>query len=415
MKEEKVRTLEGKRLLLIVSGSIAAEKALALADLIKKKGAFVRVVLTHNAQQFVTGEAFEKRGFPVFEALFSDKETEKFSHIDLTKEADLVLVAPATANLMAKMAMGLADDLACALLLACRCPIMVFPAMNHYMWQNPATESNTEILRSRGILVFDPLEGELACGDMGVGRFMEPPQIVTRVETFFHAPLKGRRILITAGGTQEPLDPVRYLSNSSSGKQAVAIARACFYAGAEVFFVHGAMCSLPPAGVHCFSIQTADQMLDRVLQQLETSSIDVFFGVAAVADYKPKTMASHKIKKGSSPENWQIELVPNVDILSHVSHLQKNRPLLSIGFTLETENLLKNALEKLKKKGCDWILANSLKNDDGDSVLGGEKTHLYLLTKEMKESSQARDFGFLKKEVVADSLVKLLGKTLSTL
>ncbi len=368
------------RVLLIIGGGIAAYKSLELIRLIKKSGNEVRVVLTEAAKQFVTPlTAGALSGDKVYDDLFDLTVEAEMGHIMLSRQADLVVVAPATANLMAKVAHGQADDLASTLLLATDKRVLMAPAMNVRMWRHAATMRNTETLRGDGVLFVGPDDGEMACGEYGPGRMAEPEAIFAAIQQALshpvaapaEQPLKGKHILITAGPTFEPLDPVRGLTNRSSGRQGYAIAERLARDGAEVTLVSGPVNLPVPAGVHRIDIETAQQMFDAVQTALPT---DVFVAVAAVADWTPKVVAREKQKKTAEPE-LTVTFVKTPDILEAVSkHLEK-RPRLVIGFAAETGDLEAYAKAKLASKGCDAIVAN----DVTSGVFGTAANHAHLL------------------------------------
>jgi len=368
------------RVLLIIGGGIAAYKSLELIRLIKKSGDEVRVVLTEAAKQFVTPlTAGALSGDKVYDDLFDLTVEAEMGHITLSRQADLIVVAPATANLMAKAAHGQADDLASTLLLATDKPVLMAPAMNVRMWQHAATVRNFETLRGDGVQFVGPDDGEMACGEYGPGRMAEPDAIFAAIQqallhpavTPAEQPLKGKRILITAGPTFEPLDPVRGLTNRSSGRQGYAIAERLARDGAEVTLVSGPVNLPVPAGVHRVDIETAQQMFDAVQSALPA---DVFVAVAAVADWTPKVVAREKQKKTAEPE-LTVTFVKTPDILEAVSkHLEK-RPRLVIGFAAETGDLEAYAKAKLASKGCDAIVAN----DVTSGVFGTAANHAHLL------------------------------------
>lgn len=363
------------RILLIVGGGIAAYKSLELIRLIKKAGMNVRVVLTKAAQQFVTPlSAGALSGDKVYTDLFDLTDETEMGHISLSRQAELVVVAPATANLMASLANGQADDLATTLLLATDKRVLMAPAMNVRMWHHPATQRNLEALRADGVLFTGPDEGDMACGEFGLGRMSEPEAILTTIQAALKPktqPLKGRHVLITAGPTFEPLDPVRGITNRSSGKQGYAIAAAAAEAGAQVTLVSGPV-SLPvPAGVTRIDVETAQQMHDAVHAALPA---DVFIGVAAVGDWRAKEVARDKQKKGADGE-LSITLVKNPDILASVGHHATQRPKLVIGFAAETRNVEVYGQTKLRTKGADAIFANDVSKD----VFDRDTTNMILI------------------------------------
>ncbi len=347
-------------LLLGVSGGIAAYKAADLTSLLRKRGWEVRVVMTPAATQFITPLTLQTLSRQkVHLDPFDLPEVGGVEHIDLVKGVDLAAVVPATANLLAKTAHGLADDLLSTTLLALRCPLLVAPAMNTAMWEHPATQANLQLLESRGVEIVPPASGELACGDVGAGKLADVAEIAQRIEDLYARRLdgerlRGRRVLITAGGTREPLDPVRYLGNRSSGKMGHALAAAAAARGAEVTLVTTSALAVPP-GVHPVRVQTAQEMLEAVRERLPAA--DVLVMAAAVADYRPATVAEQKIKK--SAEAVTLTLEPTPDILATLKPLRRADQLV-IGFAAETEALLDHARGKLERKGLDLIVANDV-------------------------------------------------------
>ena len=363
-------SLQGRRILLIVGGGVAAYKALELARLLAKAGAKVSPVLTRAGEKFVTPLSLAALcGEAVHQDLFSLTEEAEMGHIELSRAADLVVVAPATADLIGKAASGLGDDLASTLLLATDKQVLMAPAMNVRMWLHPAVQANVAALKGRGVLFVGPDEGEMACGEYGPGRLAEPPGIMAAIAEALDAPssrpLLGRRALVTAGPTAEPLDPVRVLTNRSSGKQGYAIAEALSELGAEVTLVSGPTALAAPPGVSRVQVETAEQMLGACQGALPA---DVAVFVAAVADWRPESVQPRKIKKnGSGPP--EIRLVENPDILASISRPGPGRPRLCVGFAAETGELESSARKKLLAKGCDWIVANDVSDP---SVVGGE-------------------------------------------
>lgn len=377
-----------RRVLIVVGGGIAAYKALEAIRLLRRLGVRTRAVLTRAAAEFVTplslGALTEDK---VFSALFDLTDEAEMGHIELSRDADLILVLPATADLLAKMAHGLADDLASTVLLATDAPVMVAPAMNVRMWEHPATRANLGMLAARGVRVLGPVEGEMACGEFGYGRLAEPADIAAAVEAWLHLyptkpaapwtgdrPLDGRRALVTSGPTHEPLDPVRYLGNRSSGRQGHAVAGALAGYGAAVTLVSGPTELAPPLGVATVAVETAAQMREACLQALPC---DVAVFAAAVADWRPAHAAPEKIKKrsGSPPS---IALATNPDILAEIAELETGRPPLVIGFAAETADVSANAAAKRNAKKCDWILANSVA--PGTGTFGGDRNTVTLIS-----------------------------------
>ena len=366
--------MDDKRILLIVSGGIAAYKALELIRLLKKAGLAVRVVMTRSAHEFITPlTAGALSGDKVYSELFDLTDETEMGHIMLSRQADLVVVAPATANIMAKLANGLADDLASTLLLATDKPVMMAPAMNVRMWHHKATQRNLATLRGDGVMFVGPDEGDMACGEFGLGRMSEPDAILAAIQAQLTAtgPLAGKTVIVTAGPTFEPLDPVRGLTNRSSGRQGYAIAERLARDGAQVTLVSGPTNLAVPKGVTRVDIETAQQMLDTTLSLLPA---DIFVGVAAVADWKPKTVAGEKQKKTGEAE-LSVAFVKTPDILEAVSKHLDHRPRLVIGFAAETNDLEAYARAKLASKGCDAIVAN----DVSAGVFGTTQNHAHLL------------------------------------
>jgi phosphopantothenoylcysteine decarboxylase/phosphopantothenate--cysteine ligase len=372
---------DGKRVLLIVGGGIAAYKSLDLIRRLKERGIALRCVLTKAAEHFVTPlSASALVGERVFNELFDAASEFDVGHIRLAREADLVVVAPATADLMAKMANGLANDLATAVLLATDARILLAPAMNPLMWSNKATQRNLAQLLADGVVLVGPNEGEMAeAGERGTGRMAEPLEIAAAVEKLLSAStaqtLQGRRIVITAGPTHEPIDPVRYIANRSSGKQGHAIAAAAALAGAEVTLISGPVNLPDPPGVKTVHVETARDMLQAVERALPA---DVAIFAAAVADWRVASASEQKIKKKPGQTTPDLSLVENPDILSTVAHRKSQRPKLVIGFAAETENVAANAKTKLAGKGCDWILANDVSPQTG--IMGGDSNTIQLVT-----------------------------------
>lgn len=347
-----------KKILLCVTGSIAAYKSAEIVRLLSKIGNEVRIVMTSSAKSFITPltlQAFSN--FPVRDSLWDEEAERAMSHIELAKWADLILIAPATANCIAKLCAGIADDLLTTVCLASTASLFIAPAMNQAMWHHPATQTNITILQERGVIFLGPDEGSQACGDVGFGRMLEPATIVDILKKYNHSScfLKDIPILITAGPTQEALDPVRYISNHSSGKMGYALAEIAAQNGAHVILVSGPTHLKCPPHVTRIQVKSAQEMFDAVRDNI--SGISIFIGAAAVADYRAVSIQSHKIKKNTEKERMTIELVKNPDILAYVAALN-NRPFV-VGFAAETENLLEYAKEKLLRKKLDIIVANS--------------------------------------------------------
>jgi phosphopantothenoylcysteine decarboxylase/phosphopantothenate--cysteine ligase len=355
--------LKGRKLVLGVTGGVAAYKAAELVRLLGKAGADVHVVLTEGGARFVTAVTFQAlSGNRVWTDLWDPRMDNNMAHIDLTRDADAILISPATADVMAKLAHGLADDLLTTLCLARDCPLLVAPAMNRQMWEQPATQRNVAQLSADGVTLFGPAAGEQACGEVGLGRMLEPEDLCEAVIGFFQPRLlAGRRVVMTAGPTFEAIDPVRGITNSSSGKMAYGLARACAQAGAEVTLVSGPVALPVPAGVRRVSVRSALEMREAVFAALPGA--DVFIGVAAVADYRPATSAEHKIKKSGA--ELSITLTPNPDILADVANLPK--PPFCVGFAAESRDLDEYAEGKRKAKKLPLIVGNLVQ--DG---LGGD-------------------------------------------
>ncbi|MGI9401103.1 MAG: bifunctional phosphopantothenoylcysteine decarboxylase/phosphopantothenate--cysteine ligase CoaBC [Rhizobiaceae bacterium] len=389
----------GKSVLLIISGGIAAYKSLELIRRLQERGVKVRCVMTEAATQFVTPMAAGAiSGGQVFTDLWDRASEQDIGHIRLSREADLVIVAPATADLMAKMAHGLADDLASAVLLANNKPVLIAPAMNPRMWENPATRRNVALLAADGIAFIGPMTGEMAeSGEAGRGRMAEPMEIVAAVGALLDSnprPLAGLRAVVTSGPTHEPIDPVRYIANRSSGKQGHAIAQALGQAGADVTLVSGPVNLPDPDGVRTIHVETAREMASAVEAALPC---DLAVMVAAVADWRSADTASQKMKKEDGKGPASLKLVDNPDILKMVGH-SAQRPRLVVGFAAETQNLEKNARAKLKRKKADWIVANDVSPEKG--VMGGDRNQIAIIDK--KSVSRFPD---LSKEEAALAIV----------
>lgn len=377
-------SLAGKTVLLIIGGGIAAYKTHELIRLLKTRGCRVRVIMTRAAEEFVTPLSLSSlSGEKVFTALFSLTDEVEMGHIQLSRAADLLVVAPATADLMAKMAHGLADDLASTTLLATDKKVLIAPAMNVRMWRHPATQRNLETLRHDGIAVVGPNEGEMACGEFGPGRMAEPIEIVDAILSALKPkaqPLAGKRVLITAGPTREPIDPVRFISNHSSGKQGYAIAAAAAALGAETILVSGPVSISAPVGVEVIRVETALDMLKACEEKLPA---DIAIFSAAVADWRIVQQADEKLKKGSSGPPV-LALTENPDILRTIARLRVGRPQIVVGFAAETEHVVEHATGKLAKKGCDLIVANDVSAETG--VFGGDRNTVHLITAEGVEN-----------------------------
>ncbi|MGB1387367.1 MAG: bifunctional phosphopantothenoylcysteine decarboxylase/phosphopantothenate--cysteine ligase CoaBC [Paracoccaceae bacterium] len=374
--------LSGKRILLIVTGGIAAFKTPELIRLLRKSGAAVTPVLTRAAEEFVTpltlsALAEEK----VYSDLFDLTDEAEMGHIQLSRSADLVVVAPATADMMAKMANGLADDLASTLLLATDTPVLVAPAMNVRMWQHAATARNAAQLRADGVQFVGPADGDMACGEYGPGRMSEPSEILAAIEAMLaDGPLKGRHILVTSGPTHEPIDPVRYIANRSSGAQGTALARALADLGARVTFVTGPADVPPPEGMDVVPVTTAVDMLGAVQAALPA---DAAVFAAAVADWRMASASDQKLKK-SKDGLPVLEFAENPDILATVSQMGAGRPGLVVGFAAETNDVIENATAKRARKQCDWIVANDVSPATG--IMGGSENAVTLISADDAES-----------------------------
>lgn len=395
--------LEDKRILLIISGGIAAYKSLELIRQLRKRGAWVTPVLTKSAKEFVTplsvsALAEEK----AYQDLFDLTDEAEMGHIQLSRSADLVVVAPCTANLMAKMANGLADDLASTLLLATDTQVLVAPAMNVRMWDHPSTQRNLKTLKNDGVAFVGPNEGDMACGEYGPGRLAEPAEIVAAVENqLAEGPLTGRRILVTSGPTHEPIDPVRYIANRSSGAQGTAIARALVLLGADVIFVTGPADEPRPEGAHIVEVETAKDMMEAVNKVLP---VDAAVFAAAVADWNVVGASDQKIKKqaGKIPS---LNFSENPDILATISQLEKDRPQLVVGFAAETNDVVENATKKRLRKACDWIVANDVSPETG--IMGGRENAVILISDE-----GAEHWPRMGKDLVARQLAERIAQAL---
>jgi phosphopantothenoylcysteine decarboxylase/phosphopantothenate--cysteine ligase len=395
--------VNGKSILLIIGGGIAAYKSLDLIRRARERGARVRAVLTAGAQHFVTplsvATLCEEQ---VFTDLFDLKDETEIGHIRLSREADLIIIAPATANLLGRMANGIADDLASAMLLAANKPILAAPAMNWKMWENPATQRNLARLRADGVHFVGPTEGAMACNEWGIGRMAEPLDILAEAERLLGGgqaqprPLEGAHVLVTAGPTHEPIDPVRYIANRSSGKQGYAIAAAAARLGARVTLVSGPVNIAPPPGVQTVRVETAREMLAAAEAALP-ADIGVF--AAAVADWRPASLQTEKIKKVGKAKAPPLALVENPDILATIVKQASLRPSLVIGFAAETQNVADYARRKLKAKGCDWIVANDVSAEKG--VMGGDRNEVLLIS-----ADGAEEWPPMAKDEVADKLMR---------
>jgi len=391
--------LKGKRILLIVTGGIAAFKSLELVRQIRTAGGEVRAILTKSAAEFVTPLSLQALTEDrVYSDLFSLTEESEMGHIQLSRNSDIILVAPATANFLAKMRLGICDDLASTVVLATDKPVIVAPAMNVRMWDHAATQENIITLKDRNIKFIGPNEGEMACGEYGLGRMSEPSEIVSGIQSILeqNQPLLGKTALVTAGPTREPIDPVRFIANRSSGKQGYAIAEALAAAGAETTLVTGPTNLPVPSGMRVLKIETADEMLAHCLESLP---VDVAVCAAAVADWKVANKSEQKIKKQKNINHGNLLLNQNADILKTLSNADNNRPSLVIGFAAETEDILKNGIRKRKEKNCDWILANDVAM--GTQTFGGDNNAIHFISQKGTE-----DWPIMKKKDVARYLAK---------
>ncbi|WP_432285308.1 bifunctional phosphopantothenoylcysteine decarboxylase/phosphopantothenate--cysteine ligase CoaBC [Aminobacter sp. BA135] len=400
--------LSGKRILLIIGGGIAAYKSLDLIRRLRERGASVRAVMTSAAQEFITPLSVGAlTADHVFTDLFDRQDEQDVGHIRLARETDLIVVAPATADLMAKLANGHASDLASAVLLATDKKVLFAPAMNPRMWSNPATRRNRATLEKDGIHFIGPMKGEMAeSNEAGEGRMAEPLQIVGAVEELLDIrpkPLSGRKIIITSGPTHESIDPVRYIANRSSGKQGHALAASLARLGADVRLVSGPVTIPDPAGVKTVHVESAREMRDAVEQLLPA---DAAIFVAAVADWRTAASADEKIKKVAGEGPPALQMVENPDILAGVGHHAK-RPYLVIGFAAETQDVLKNAQAKLARKGADFIVANDVSHEGG--VMGGDRNRVKIVSK-----SGVDEWPDLPKEEVAERLAQLIAERLRT-
>ncbi len=368
--------LAGKRILLIIGGGIAAIKLPELIRALRAQGASVTPVLTAGGAQFVTPLSIAAlAGNPIHTDLFDLTTEAEMGHIQLSRSADLVVVAPATADLMAKMAGGIANDLASTLLLATDTPVLIAPAMNVRMWEHPATARNRATLAADGIRFVGPNAGEMACGEFGEGRMAEPAEIVAAISAMLaDGPLKGRHVLVTSGPTHEPIDPVRYIANRSSGAQGTALAAALRDLGARVTFVTGPASVAPPEGVTVIRVETAREMLEAVEAALPA---DAAVFAAAVADWRVANAAGQKMKKDGKGSLPALEFAENPDILAIVSQMKAGRPGLVVGFAAETHEVERHATEKRARKGCDWIVANDV--SPGTGIMGGTENAVTII------------------------------------
>ncbi len=396
--------LASKRILLIIGGGIAAYKALDLIRRLRERGASVTPVLTRAAEEFVTPLSVSAlAGEKVYRDLFDLTDEAEMGHIQLSRSADLIVVAPATADLMGKMAAGLANDLASTLLMATDTPVLCAPAMNVRMWEHPATRRNHAQLQDDGVGFVGPNEGDMACGEFGPGRMSEPLEIVAAIENMLGGgPLQGKRVLVTSGPTHEPIDPVRYIANRSSGAQGAAVARALMQLGAEVIFVTGPADMPPPDGVQVVRVETAQQMSDAVDAALP---VDAGVFAAAVADWRVASASDRKLKK-SRDGLPVLEFAENPDILKRVSNAKEGRPRLVVGFAAETNDVVENATAKRTRKGCDWIVANDV--SPGTGIMGGSENAVVLIS-----DDGAEEWPRMGKDAVADRLAQKIAEALA--
>lgn len=396
-----------KRILLIITGGIAAYKALTLIRLLKKQGHIVNVILTESATHFITPLSVQSlTGKEPFTALFSPIEESRIGHIALSRDADMILVYPATANILAKMRYGFADDLASTALLATNTPIYVAPAMNNRMWIHPATQENIASLEQRGVHFIGPEEGDMACGEYGPGRAAEPEMVAQTIQNigaqgFAHI-AKGLSVLVTAGPTHEAIDPIRYIANHSSGKQGYAIAAAFARAGAEVTMISGPTSLPAPIGVARVNVTTAEEMF-KICKKF--GRVDVAICTAAVADWRLEAPSDRKLKKGEE-DRLQLSLTRNPDILASIAQPGPSRPRLVIGFAAETDDLQQNAAQKRLQKNCDWIIANGI--DEKNAPFGKNDNKVLLL-----DENGAEAWPILPKEEIAERLVKRVMQTIN--
>jgi phosphopantothenoylcysteine decarboxylase/phosphopantothenate--cysteine ligase len=397
--------LTQRHILVAISGGIAAYKGAELVRLLKKQGAVVRVILSRGATEFITPLTMQAlSGEPTHTELLDEAAEAGMGHIELARWADLMIIAPATADVIARLAQGRADDLLTTVALATPAPVAVAPAMNQQMWSHAATQENIQMLAARDIQIVGPDAGEQACGDVGPGRLLEPEAIVMALnQRFDNRLLEGRRVVITAGPTVEAIDPVRYLSNHSSGKMGYALATACADAGAQVELISGPVNLASPDRVTVYPVTSAEEMCERALALADGA--DLFIGAAAVADYRPESRSTQKIKRqnGEAPV---ITLVENPDIIATVSQLA-NRPSLVAGFAAETQSVIEHAREKRLRKGLDMIIANDV--SDPDTTFGSEQNAVHLITEAEEQS-----LPLASKRVIAEQIVIAVAAALST-
>ena len=390
-----MNNFENKKILLIICGGIAAYKSLEIIRLLKKKGALVKTILTKNAHKFVTPLSVTSLSQEkIYSDLFDHNNEAEMDHISLSRWSDLILIAPATANTMSKISYGTADDLASTVVLASDKQVFLAPAMNVRMWEHPSNKDNLNKIRNIGYKIIGPEIGDMACGEYAEGKMTEPEKIIKYIEDHFKNKNEKYKALVTAGPTQEYIDPVRYITNKSSGKQGYAIAKSLKNNGFKTTLVSGPTNLDPIPGVNIVKVNSAKEMLDATLENLPT---DVAIFSAAVADYKANKIESEKIKKG---ENLNLSLEKNVDILGHVSKHNSLRPKLVIGFAAETNELVKNSQKKLLEKNCDWIIANDISNPD--IGFDSEYNEVSIFYKNMKNEKIPK----MKKLILADEIVK---------
>ncbi|MEJ0062432.1 MAG: bifunctional phosphopantothenoylcysteine decarboxylase/phosphopantothenate--cysteine ligase CoaBC [Alphaproteobacteria bacterium] len=396
--------LQGRVILLVISGGIAAYKSLDLIRRLREQGARVRCILTKGGAEFVTALSVAALSEEkVYTDLWSLTDEQEMGHIRLVRESDLIIVAPASANIIAKLAHGLADDLASTALLAANKPILLAPAMNHAMWDNPATQHNIAMLKQRGFHQAGPNEGAMACNETGMGRMADVPEIMAAITDILGKPgdLSGKHALVTSGPTYEPVDPVRFIGNRSSGKQGHAIAAALAARGASVTLVSGPVSEPDPKGVKIIHVETAEQMLGACLQALPA---DLFIACAAVADWRVADYSEQKIKKDGGVSTLALE--PNPDILATIAahHL---RPKLVVGFAAETDNLMENAKKKLAQKGCDWLLANDVSNG---AVFGADENSVWFMHRGAGDHAEYEHWPPQSKTALAQALAEKIAE-----
>lgn len=398
-------SVHGKRILLVISGGIAAYKSLETIRLIRKAGGEVTAVMTKSAHQFVTPLSVAALSEnKVYDDLFNLTDEAEMGHISLSRENDIILVLPATANILAKLAHGIADDLATTLLLATDSPIMVAPSMNVRMWDSKPTQNNMVILANNNVEFIGPVEGDMACGEYGFGRLSDPQDILKALDAHFNienGKLIGKHVLITAGPTHEPIDPVRFLGNRSSGKQGYAIAIAARNAGAKVTLVTGPSEQEIPEGIVAIKVETAVQMLAATQQALPA---DIAIFTAAVADWRIVDYSTQKIKKKPGGDAKTLTFVENPDLLKTVANLGDKRPNLVIGFAAETDNVIDNAKTKIIRKGCDMMVINDVSPNTG--IMGGDHNKVSIIT---KNSDKIVEFKLASKQQIANQLIDYIG------